>query len=172
MPGRSVGRIFFKAGAGIDLRISWVYVLLSLLVGSVQGLSAAPAADASGPDLSAVALKYLGVERERQVEGATQGAVDAALAYLTETVIYEHARVGARIEGKAALRKGMMGFIGAVRNPRDEIVSKVSGPGVVVLDLQQSFEARRDGRWEPQARHVVKVLEFEGDKIRRIIDYW
>lgn len=147
------------------MRISTVYALLALLIVSSQDLSASPATDAASPDLSAVALKYLSAERERQVEGATESTVEAALGFLTETVIYEHVRVGARIEGKAALRKGMMGFLGAVRSPSDEIVSKLSGPVVVVLELRQSFETRRDDRWESQTRHVVKVLEFDGTRI-------
>jgi len=154
------------------MKLTSVYVLFSLLLCALPGVSDHPTTNTAGPELSAIALKYLGAERARQAEGATQETVEAALAFLADTVVYEHVRVGARIEGKEALRKGMMNFLGATRNPRDEVVSQLSGPGVTVLELNQSFEAKHDDRWEAQTRHIVKVLEFDGEQIRRVIDYW
>ncbi len=152
---------------------SSVFLLLTcLLAAHPQAGVAPPAEGVAGADISEVAMKYLAAERERQAEGATPRTVDAALAFLTDTVVYEHPRAGARITGKATLREGMLAFLGAVRNPRDEVVSKLAGPGVVVLQMRQSFQARRGKGWEAQTRTVVKVLEFDGEKIRRIIDYW
>lgn len=154
------------------MRMLSVYVLMGVLTAFTQGQSTLSAAGASGVDLSAVARRYLSAERERQVEGATQSTVEAALAFLTETVVYEHPRAGARIEGKTALREGMRAFLGSVRSPRDEVLSTLAGPGVVVAELRQSFEVRRNAGWESQTRRVVKVLEFDGEMIKRIIDYW
>ncbi len=153
------------------MNITSVFALLSLIF-TLQSAPDHPAKNAAGPDLRAIAQKYLSAERDRQAQGATEKTVEAALAFLTDTVVYEHARVGARIEGKDALRKGMLNFLGTTRNARDEVVSQLSGPGVVVLELKQSFEAQRDGRWEAQTRNIVKVLEFDGENIRRVIDYW
>jgi hypothetical protein len=146
--------------------------VLVLLGASFLAISAPVPAGPAAPDLIAVADKYLAAERNRQVEGATPTAVDAALAFLTDTVVFEHPRAGARIEGKETLRRGMLGFLGATRNPHDEILAKVVGPSVVALELRQSFETPGSAGWQSHTRRGVKVLEFDGLKIRRVIEFW
>ncbi|MGE0041260.1 MAG: hypothetical protein AB7H88_09445 [Vicinamibacterales bacterium] len=151
-----------------------LHALLPLaLVGVLAGACAAPARAQSPPDLATLADGYLAAERARQAEGAGVTAINAALASLADGVVYEHPRVGAHIVGKDQLRTGMVNFLGTVRRPQDDVRARVTGPGVVVLNLVQAFESRQgDGPWRPQRRTVVKVLEFDGPLIRRVIDYW
>jgi ketosteroid isomerase-like protein len=124
------------------------------------------------PDLEQLALQYLALDSARQSEAATETDVDRVLARLTDDVVYEHPRAGARIQGKEALREGMLSFLGATRAARDSVINVVVGPGVAILTVLQSFEMRQDGHWEARQRRAVKVFEFQGELVRRVIDYW
>ncbi len=86
--------------------------------------------------------------------------------------MYEHPGAGATVRGKDQLRRGMIRFLGSTRAPRDSIVGMMSGEDLVVVELLQAFEIRVGNEWQPQSRHSIKVLEFAGDRIRRIVDYW
>jgi hypothetical protein len=154
----SASRILFWATAAI------AYYTLAV--------TAAPVVAAHGPDLRAQARQYLSAERARQTEHATSSDIEHALAFLTDSVVYEHPRAGATVHGKDQLRRGMMGFLGSTRAPQDSIIGMMSSEDLVVVELLQSFETRVGSEWQPQSRHSIKVLEFEGDRIRRIIDYW
>ncbi len=148
------------------------FLAFLFLTGATAGQPATESVHATRPDLVVLAENYLAAERNRQDEHATAIDVETALAFLTDDVVYEHPAAKARIEGKNILRQGMLAFLGSTRTAHDEIVAKTAAPGVVVLTLNQSFEVERDGVWERHTRQGVKVLEFEGVKIRRIIDYW
>ena len=126
----------------------------------------------SEADLPAQARRYLDAERVRQTEFATTEDIERVLDFLTDSAVYEHPRFGARIVGKEEIRQGMARFLGSTRAPQASIVGMLSNDGVVVIDLVQTFEARVDGKWIAQSRRGLKVLESEGDRIRRIIDYW
>ena len=153
------------------MKILRVIVLSSALGASSLVAHAVPEFHSPGVDLKKIALDYLASERARQVEGATAQEVEASLAFLTDTAVYEHPRAGARIEGKETMRRGMLAHAGGIRNARDEVISAIVGPGVVILELHQSFEFQDETVWKPRVIDSVKVLEFDGEKIRRIIDY-
>jgi hypothetical protein len=95
-----------------------------------------------------------------------------ATALYSERVVYEHPRAGARIEGKDKIRQGMLQFLGAMRNPDVKVETALVGRGVAVLAMQLTAEARRDAVWEPLVRRQIMVLELEGSRIRRLIEYW
>jgi ketosteroid isomerase-like protein len=105
-------------------------------------------------------------------QDATPQDVDNLLLLYTENVVYEHPRAGARIEGKDKIRQAMLQFLGAMRNPDVKVESALLGRGVAVLELQLNAEAKRDAAWEPLARRQIMVLELEGSRIRRLIEYW
>ena len=105
-------------------------------------------------------------------EKATAQDVDDLLSLYAENVIYEHPRVGARIEGKEQIRAGMNGFLGTTRHPTLRIKNEIEGRGVIVLELDLEAEAKRGESWEPLVRTQVLVLETDGDRILRIIDHW
>ncbi|MBI3451150.1 MAG: nuclear transport factor 2 family protein [Acidobacteria bacterium] len=153
------------------MKILRLLVLSSALSAAFPSVHAASEIRPSGADLKKTALDYLSSERARQVEGVTAKEVEASLAFLTDTAVYEHPKAGARIEGKESIRRGMLGHAGSIRNPHDEVLSAVVGSGVVVLELHQSFEFQDETGWKDRAFDTAKVFEFDGDKIRRIIDY-
>ena len=131
-------------------------------------------ADASAqqpPDQAAIVAEFLSLERARQSPGATEADVDRLLALLADSVVYEHPRAGARLRGKDVLRLGMLGYMGSVRNVSDSVTSRTTAPDVVVLVVETRGEMSRDGRWIPFRRRSLRVFEFAGHRVQRIIEY-
>ena len=132
--------------------------------------SARPCA-AQSSDPAAIVDRYLTLDRARQAPGATAADVDRVLALLSDSVVYEHPRANARLQGKATLREGMLRFIGSMRSARDSVVGRTSAPGVVVIVTETHAEALRDGNWAPFSRRALRVFEVDGELIRRVIEY-
>jgi ketosteroid isomerase-like protein len=128
-------------------------------------------AQAATTDPSAIVDRFLTLDRARQAPGATAADVDRVLALLTDSVVYEHPRAGARLVGKSVLRQGMLGYLGTVRNGVDSVVQRTVAPGVVVLVTQSRGETEAKGKWTPFARRALRVFEFDEGRIRRIIEY-
>ena len=126
---------------------------------------------AQSSDPAAIVDRYLTLDRARQAPGATAADVDRVLALLSDSVVYEHPRAKARLQGKATLREGMLRFIGSMRSARDSVVGRTSAPGVVVIVTETHAEALRDGNWAPFARRALRVFEIDGRLIRRVIEY-
>jgi ketosteroid isomerase-like protein len=106
------------------------------------------------------------------LEKSTTADVDALLAFYTENVIYEHPRVKARIEGKAKMREGMSSFLGVTKNTKIATLSFISGVNVVVAEYRVTFKAQEGSTWKAFSRTQVTLFEFEGNKIKRVGDYW
>jgi soluble lytic murein transglycosylase-like protein len=142
-------------------------VLSALIsIGVARGATAQAAADQS-----ALIDQFLSLERARQAPGATAADVERLLALMADSIVYEHPRARARLQGKSVLRQGMLNYLGTVRNATDSVVQRTMAPGVVVLVVESRGEMSREGRWEPLSRRALRVFELDGDRIRRIIDY-
>lgn len=139
-------------------------------IGLVVAGSAARAEE--GDSLVSLSERYVKLLAATMEEKATPKDVDELLALCTDDMIYEHPRVGARIQGKEQGRRGRAGFLGATRNPSLKIKNRIAGRGIVVLELALTAEAKRDAGWEPMVRTQVTILETDGSRIRRIADYW
>jgi SnoaL-like protein len=147
-----------------------IFRALIIAIGALA-LPAVAAAQTSTANLVATVDRVLELERARQAPGATVADIDKLLALMSDSVVYEHPRARARIQGKAVMRQGMGNFLGTVRNARDSVVQRTVAPGVVVLVTQSSAEISNNGKWEPMNRRAIRVFEFDGDLIRRIIEY-
>jgi hypothetical protein len=90
---------------------------------------------------------------------------------MTDSVVYEHPRAGARRQGKAVMREGMRHYLGTVRNGRDSVEQRTVAPGVVVLVTRSISEMLINDQWQTVSRRAVRVFEFDGALIRRIIEY-
>ena len=82
------------------------------------------------------------------------------------------AKAGAVIEGKPQVRAGLAGFIGSTRNPDIQVHRHIAALDVVVVEYDRLYESRSDGRWQAQERHQLTLFELDGDRIKRIRDYW
>ena len=153
------------------LRISVAFIAAVFTIAAPTRTMGAQGASRTPPDPSALVDRFLALDRARQMPEATAADVDRLLALLSDSVVYEHPRAGARLQGKSVLRQGMLGYLGTVRNATDSIVQRTMAPGVTVLVTQTRGEMSKDGKWEPFARRSLRVFEMDGDRIRRIIEY-
>ena len=119
-----------------------------------------------------VVKSYLEARTATMQVGAASADVDRLLSFCTASMVYEHPRVGIRLQGVESLRSGMQGFFGASRNASITITSTLQGLDVVAARTDVALEARREATWEPVKRSQVWLFEFEGSKIKRIIEYW
>jgi len=142
-----------------------------VLIGLITLSWSVPAA-ASDERLEAIVDKYLAARQLTMLEASAPADVDNLLAFYSEDVMYEHPRVKVRIEGKAKIREGMLRFLGATRDASIVPVNRISGANMVAAEYRVSFKARRGDSWEEVSRKQVTIFEFEGDKIKRVVDYW
>src|SRR4051812_18974969 len=90
---------------------------------------------------------------------ATEKDVELALSGLAENAVYEHRAFKARIEGRDKMRQGMLGHIGGTRNARFEVKKSISTATLVVVEMQLSFEAEKDGKWLANSRRQVFLFD-------------
>jgi ketosteroid isomerase-like protein len=130
-------------------------------------------ASIAAADTSDIATRAIAARTKTMQAAATAADVDAFLAFVTDDVVYEDPVVHMRIEGKAKIRDGMVGFVGATRAAKTAITKQIAVANVVVLEQTVSFEQHDGGRWVPRSRRQVTIIELDDhDKIRRVADYW
>jgi ketosteroid isomerase-like protein len=106
------------------------------------------------------------------LQTSTPTDVDNLLAFYSEEVVYEHPRVKIRIEGKAKIREGMIRFLGVTKDAQIMTVNQISGANMVTVEYRLTFKAKQGSTWEEVSRRQVTLFEFEGEKIKRVVDYW
>ena len=148
-------------------RRAWL-VLVFAVCACVTGPSSARSESAEAQ----VATNFITRLAATWQENSTAQDLDALLSAYKETVVYEHPRVGIRIEGKDQIRAAMARYIGLTRKGTFEVVSRIVGRGIVVLEIDLNAEARAGSAWEAVRRKQVIVIELDGDKISRVADYW
>lgn len=119
-----------------------------------------------------IADRALAARETMMQQDATAANVDAFLELCTDNLVYEDPVVNMRIEGKAQIRTGMLGFLGATRKAHRAETRRIATANVVVVEQTVSFEENESSGWTPRKRDQVTVFEFEGSKIRRVADYW
>ena len=124
-------------------------------------------------DNTDIATRAMGARAKTMQATATAADVDAFLAFMADDVVYEDPVVHMRTEGKANIRKGMLGFLGAMGAGKIVITKQIAAASVVVLDQTVSFEDRDSGKSTPRSRHQVTILELDSSgKIHHLADYW
>ena len=141
---------------------------LLVVFSAIIGMTSAPACAQN----ASLAQQYL----DRLVAVWDVDAVDSdvhsLLTLFDESATYEHPRVGARMEGVDAIRRGMTAFLGTSRAPRLSNIEIVAGTGVRVLGFDLSLEVWQEDVWQPLNRRQVIVLEVAQDRITTVRDYW
>lgn len=104
---------------------------------------------------------------------ATADDIERLTFLYSADVLYEHPRVGVRIQGRERVAEAMAAFLGETRNPDVDVHGSTTGEGVIVIDYTLEMEARTDAGWRKLERRQVTVLEVTPDgRIRRILEYW
>ncbi len=150
-----------------------IFVCLVFLLATLQFSRPARAQDStSDSDIERIVQQYVAAREAAMQANAGLEAVETLLALYLDNIVYEHPRVGIRLEGKDKQRAGMISFLGTTRNVHIEIADQIIAPGVAFLDLRVSLEARQGDSWLPVKRRQLKLLEIEDGKIRRVVEYW
>jgi hypothetical protein len=106
-------------------------------------------------------------------ETATVEDVERLTFLYSVDIVYEHSRVGARVQGRDAMAEAMTGMLGRTRNPDTDVHGSTQGEGVVVLDYTLEMEMRTEAGWRPIERRQITVLEVNAQgRITRILEYW
>jgi SnoaL-like protein len=103
---------------------------------------------------------------------AVPANVEQAVSGLAADAVYEHPAFKAHIDGRENIRSGMLQFIGSTRNARLDVTKAINTSSVVVVEMQLSFEARKDDKWLPSSRRQVLLFELREGAIHRILEYW
>lgn len=119
-----------------------------------------------------VARNFIRAQEASMQGDATAASIEATTRWLTDSVVYEHPRAGARLVGRATVAHAMAGFLGATRHARIIIRRLIQGAGVIVVEEDVRFDALHDGRWGPARRIQVTVLDFQGGQISHVVDFW
>jgi ketosteroid isomerase-like protein len=148
-----------------------LFVLAAAIVFCFAQLRGLPV-HASGAD--SLALAQLWVERlaATMQEHATTADVDRLLDIYADDAVYEHPHAGARIAGKALMRKGMSSHLGETRNPKSQIPQTITGMDFAIAEMNVKLEMLDDSKWVPLERRQVVVFEIKESHIQRIIDHW
>jgi len=129
-------------------------------------------ATAAEIDLKGVVDKYLAARQATMLQTSALADLDALLAFYTDDVVYEHPRVKMKIEGRATMREGMARFLGLTRDARIVPLNQIANLNVVVAEYRVTFKAQDGDSWKEVTRRQVTLFEFEGEKIKRVVDYW
>ena len=122
--------------------------------------------------LRATTLRIVELESRRQLIGAAPATIDSLLALYSDSVVYEHPNAGAVVRGKAALRQGMLAYLGSTRSVVATHPEIVIGPAVAVVKTNVRMEVRDGANWTPVTRRGLRVIEFDRTGlVRRLIDY-
>jgi ketosteroid isomerase-like protein len=132
----------------------------------------AASAGATTTDSEALARRWVQRLAATMEEHATPADVDRLLNMYADDAVYEHPRAGARIEGKALLRQGILSHLGETRAPKIEIAQTIAGESFAIIELAVKMDIRQDTQWVAAERRQVVVLELKDSRIQRIIDHW
>jgi len=119
-----------------------------------------------------LASSYLEARAATMQATAGPADVERALAFCTASLVYEHPRAGVTRRGVDTFRAGMLSFLGSSRNASITITASLQGRDMVAAQTDVTFEALDGDTWVRVSRSQTWLFEFEGSKIKRIIEYW
>src|SRR5205085_6650346 len=110
---------------------------------SMIGIGLLLLASAAFADDRAVAREYLRARCRTVEAGATAADIDRVVALLADDVVVEHPRFGAVVNGKDAVRRGMLSHVGDYTGNADdsgiELLDLMNIGGAVALKARVTF---------------------------------
>ena len=110
-------------------------------------------------------------EKTMQLE-ADDASIDALITLVDENMVYEHPKVGIRIEGANSYRQGLESFLGATDHGRYEVKDFLVNGNTVAISMNRVFSVETEGQWQERTIEQMMVFEVRDGKITRMIDYW
>jgi hypothetical protein len=119
-----------------------------------------------------IAEQYVALHEATQQESAGVAEVERLLDIFTEDVIYQNPRFAVVVNGKDASRTGLSGMLGHTRKVKTEIRQRIVTLAAVALEVHKTLEAKRPEGWKPMEMTAIVVLELEGEKVKRITEWF
>ena len=124
----------------------------------------------SDTPLTSIADQVIRAREATMQEKSNAQDVENFLSYCMDDFVYEDPVVNMRNAGKSQIREGMVHFLGASKNASWVVKKKLAAGNAVMLEITVSFTDADTGK--VVTRDQITVLEFQGTKVRRILDYW
>ncbi len=128
--------------------------------------------EAKAPDLGAIVGDYLNAWAAINQLDTDMDDYKYYNTFFTEDISYEIPEFDMVFQGEDFL-SGEPSGSGRVRNSENTIDKMIIGKNVVFLKMNGKADMRRseEDDWQTISRPDFLVIVFEGDKIKRIIDY-
>lgn len=122
---------------------------------------------------STLAENYLSALRSTLHGETTQADLDQLIKLYDEQIVYEHPKVGIKLEGSEVIANGLQNFLNSYGGSQKDVTingsTQILKPSMSAIEFELSF-LLADG--SKVTRQVVTILEFKEEKITRIIEYW
>lgn len=128
--------------------------------------------EAAAPDLGAIVADYLDAWAAINQLDTDIDDLNHYNSFFTADISYEIPAHDMVFQGEDFLGSEVDSS-GRVRNSENSIDEIIIGKGVVFLKMIGTSDMRRsvEDEWKTFSRPDFMVFEFEGDKIKRVIDY-
>lgn len=115
---------------------------------------------------------FLHAHEKTMQREADESTVDELISLVDENMVYEHPKVGIRIEGSGSYRQGLEAFLGATDLGRYEVLDYLVNGNTVAISMNRIFSVKTDEEWQERSIEQLMVFEVRDGKITRLIDYW
>ena len=115
---------------------------------------------------------FLRAHEQTMQANANAGDVESLMQFVAVDLVYEHPRVGIKIEGAEAYRAGVTAFLGGTDEGRYQVIDYLVNGDTVAITFNRIFKTLTDGQWQEKAIQQLVIFEVKDGKIARIIDYW
>lgn len=124
------------------------------------------------PDLESLSKAYLKAIEATNQEDVGDETRDALFAFYAEDISFTHVKFDMTIKPKEVLRSQSEQFAGWNRNATLTLENIITGNNVAILKIHRKGEQKdMEGNWNEIDIINVMVLEFEGDKIKKVRNY-
>ncbi|GEM_PF-390604 len=123
-------------------------------------------------DAPCVVDGYLRAREQTMQADAKPKDVESLMKFVAADLVYEHPRVGIKIEGAEAYRAGVTAFLGDTDDGRYQVIDYLVNGDTVAITFNREFKTMTDGQWQERVVKQLVVFEVKDGKITRIIDYW
>ena len=116
-----------------------------------------------------LAEKFITLTDATKVKGATAKDIESVLNLLSDEMRYQHSNYGADLT-KAQFVEGLVNYMGVADAMESKIIDKISGSNAIAVSFISTTVI--NGKTEVDEKPLMRVFEFNQDKITLVKEYW
>jgi hypothetical protein len=113
--------------------------------------------------------KFIELSDKTKVVGATQADINAVAALLSEQMRYQHPNYNADLS-KSEFIDGLIRYMGTAESLSTKITNRITGNQAVTIAYISTTVI--DSKTEVDSTPLMRLIEFKGDKIVLVREYW